>query len=217
MDTRETTKELLLLCSQKFYDIEGTQVADQAVKMVFHRWPENTRQEQVLTKVVVLNSLYNTALYDVHAMAEHVVNQRVDLKFSQRDPTVVGDIRKGHRIRRGKTNKEWDFYSFATKYCHWHFRSNYVMYDTKLDRALRELNKLLGFCSRLSYERLRQYPTLKEAIDNLAATLTLTSWDYKTIDQALWVYGKYLNNALPDRVKTALDERGFEKIARAST
>lgn len=207
MESRENIKELLLLCSQKFYDIKGTRIADQAVKMVFERWPGNTRQEQVLIKVVVLNSLYNTNLYSVEVvkMAKHIVEQGVDSKFSQGDPTVVEDIRKGHGISRGKTNEDWNFYSFATKYCHWHNSSKYVMYDTNVDKALRELNKLLGYCSRLSYERLRRYPTLKEAIDSLAAALTLTDWNYKEIDQALWMYGRYLKNSLPDNIKTQLD------------
>jgi len=207
METKETIKEMLLLCCRKFYDIEGTREADQAVKMVFDHWPGNTHQEQVLIKVVVLNSLYNTALYAVEVveMAKHIVKQGVDSKFSQGDPTVVEDIRKGHEISRGKTNKEWNFYSFATKYCHWHVPSRYVMYDTNLDKALRELNKLLEFCRPFSSRELGQYSTLKEVIDSLAATLTLTSWDYKTLDQALWVYGRYLKNSLPDNIKTQLD------------
>jgi len=205
MKKEEAIKELLLLCSEKFYDIERYQITDQSVKMLFERWPENASEAQVLIKVVVLNSLYNTALYDVHAMAEHIVKQRVDPKFSRGDITVVGDIRKGHGISSRKTDRERDFYSFATKYCHWHVPSSYVMYDTNLDIVLRELNKLLGFCSRLSYERLRQYPTLKEAIDSLAVIVGLTSLDYKELDQALWVYGRYLKNNLPDDIKAQLD------------
>lgn len=206
MEPGKAIKELLRLCSEKFYDIEGTQVADQAVKVVFERWPGNTHREEALIKVVILNSLYNTALYDVHKMAKHIVKQGVDPKFSRGDITVVNDIRKGHKIRNSKTGKERDFYSFATKYCHWHAPSKYVMYDEFLGAALKDLNGRLGFYRPFSSARLRQqYSTFKEVIDSLAATLTLTNWDYKTLDQALWVYGRYLKNSLPDNIKTQLD------------
>lgn len=205
MEPGKAIKELLRLCSEKFYDIEGTQVADQAVKMVFERWPGNTRQEEVLTKVVVLNSLYNTALYDVHDMAKHIVKQGIDPKFSQGDITVVDDIRKGHKILDRETKKERDFYSFATKYCHWHVPSSYVMYDMFLGEALKKLNRLLEFSRPFSPEELRQYSTLKHVIDSLAAKLNLLSWNYKELDQALWVYGRYLKNSLPDNIKTQLD------------
>jgi len=209
MESRETIKELLLLCSQKFYDIKGTRIADQAVKMVFERWPGNTRQEQVLTKVVVLNSLYNTALYDVLTMAGHIVEQGVDLKLLQGDMTLVDDIRKGHGIRRKTNKEEWDFYSFATKYCHWHAPSNYVMYDTNVDEALKGLNERLGFYRSFSSAMLRQeYSTLKEVINSLASTLGLTNLDYKKLDQALWMYGRYLKNNLPDDIKAQLDTLG---------
>jgi len=202
MEKREAVKELLCLCSEKFYDIERNRMADQAVRMVFNLWLGNTRKEQVLIKVVVLNSLYNTNLYSVEVveMAKHIVKQKVDSKFSQGDPKVIEDIRKGHGISRGKTNEDWNFYSFATKYCHWHVPSTYVMYDTNVDKALGKLNRLLEFCRPFSPGELRQYSTLKEVIDSLAAALALTK-DYKKLDQALWMYGKYLKNNLPDDIK----------------
>lgn len=218
MKKEETIKELLLLCCKMFCDIEENRMADQAVKMVFERWPGNTRQEQVLAKVFVLNSLYDTNLYAVEVvkMAKHIIKQGVDSKFSQGDPTVVEDIRKGHGISRGKTNKKWNFYSFATKYCHWHNCSRYVMYDTNVDKALRELNKLLRFCrpfTSAGKRGLKQYSTLKEVIDSLASTLALTK-DYKKLDQALWMYGKYLKNNLPDDIKDEIKAK-LDALAKA--
>ncbi len=212
MKKEETITELLLLCCNKFYDIEETRIADQAVKMVFDLWPRNTCREQVLTKVVVLNSLYNTALYDVHTMAEHIIRQRVDPKFSQGDITVVDDIRNGHGIRNRKTGKERDFYSFATKYSHWHVPSRYVIYDTFVDAALKDLNERLGFYRSFSSARLKQeYSMLKEVIDSLASIPGLTSLNYKKLDQALWMYGKYLKNKLPGGIKAQLDVKRFQK------
>lgn len=217
MKKEEAIKELLLLCSEKFYDIERYQITDQSVKMLFERWPENASEAQVLTKVVVLKSLYYTALYNVHAMARHIVKQEIDSKLAQGDITVIYDIRKGHGIFRGKTKKDWDFYSFATKYCHWHAPSNYVMYDTFVDTALKDLNERLGFYSSFSSAKLRQeYSTLKKVIDSLASALGLTNLDYKKLDQALWIYGKYLRNDLRDDIEVNWIESCFRKIALAS-
>ena len=42
--------------------------ADASLRLVFSTWPRNNQMDQVLAKVVVLNRLYSTTIYDVHGI-----------------------------------------------------------------------------------------------------------------------------------------------------
>ena len=46
--------------------------ADPAVKLAFDAWPRNEMFEEILVKVVVLNRLYSTNIYNVYGVAEHI-------------------------------------------------------------------------------------------------------------------------------------------------
>ncbi len=45
-------------------------------------------------------------------------------------------IATGHDIRTKMNNKEINFYSFATKYCNWHNKASYAIYDSFVDKVL---------------------------------------------------------------------------------
>ncbi|HEY8355237.1 MAG TPA: hypothetical protein VIK69_09520, partial [Methylophilaceae bacterium] len=52
--------------------------ADRAVGLVFSQWPTNRLIEEVLTKVVTLNTLYSTNIYGVYDVARHIVELNID-------------------------------------------------------------------------------------------------------------------------------------------
>src|SRR4051812_5412380 len=46
--------------------------ADTAVRLVFEQWPQNLQYEEILVKVIVLNRLYSTNIYDVYTVAKRI-------------------------------------------------------------------------------------------------------------------------------------------------
>ena len=89
--------------------------ADPAVRIAFAQWPRNNDPHQVLVKVVVLNRLYSTNIYDVYGVRDHILAMRIDDRLSSGDPTLVNDLadyRGGVKAR--------SIISFASKYCAWH-------------------------------------------------------------------------------------------------
>lgn len=145
----------------------------------------------VLLKVALLNSLYRTQIFDVYGMSEHVLTRRLDKYLQKGSPRAVSLIRKGHAIGT-KRGVERDFYSFATKYCHWHRPDMYPMYDWYVNVALRRLNRRLRFRPRFGAEALREYPFFKDTVDACRTTVQWNRPGYKRFDQALWILGKRL-------------------------
>ena len=65
---------------------------DASVRLVFEQWPDNSRIEEVLAKVVVLNQLYSTQIYAVHDVARHIVGLGIDGRLRTGDPSLVESI-----------------------------------------------------------------------------------------------------------------------------
>ena len=103
--------------------------ADEAIKKLFDKFPENKNIEEILLKVCVINDLYSTNILGTYKMAERIKNIDVDKYFLSNDLSAVEEIAYGHKIKRKDSEKEMIFYSFATKYCHWHKPSVYPIYD----------------------------------------------------------------------------------------
>jgi len=68
-----------------------------------------------VVKVVVLNDLYRTNIYDPWSVAGHIVRLNIDNRLRAGDQTLIGDLA---RMRLG--GKERILLSFATKYAGWH-------------------------------------------------------------------------------------------------
>lgn len=191
MDPVKSSKRFLERCTKAFDKTPGYPLADQVLTEAFKSHPRNHSVHSVLLKVALLNSLYRTQIFDVYGMAEHVLDETLDKYLRKGSLEAVSRIRRGHAIRR-KKGKELDFYSFATKYCHWHRPDVYPMYDWYVNVALRRLNCRLTFSPRFGAEALRDYPFFKDTVDACRASLNCNRLDYKRFDQALWILGQLL-------------------------
>jgi len=83
---------------------------ERALSKLFGLFPANTVLDEVLLKVVALNTLYVTGILATYKVAEHIVSLDVDPLLNARRPEVVHQIAKvplGDKIRNN--------YSFATK------------------------------------------------------------------------------------------------------
>ncbi len=155
--------------------------AESAVRLVFNQWPQNTVEEQVLVKVVVLNRMYSTNIYDPYTVASHIVALKPDTRLKKGDPKLVDQLAD---VAFGTKRKY--FYSFATKYCSWHQPDLFQIYDSYVDWLLWEYRKRFQFAPFRRYD-LRDYPAFVGVVDALADRFGLKQLGRKAIDKFLWI------------------------------
>ena len=159
--------------------------ADPAVKLAFDAWPRNEAFEEILVKVVVLNRLYSTNIYNVYGVAEHIRRLNIDHRLASGDETLVADIT--HVTFAPEQN--FAFYSFATKYCAWHQPDAFAIYDRYVDNVLWTHQRNHTFDKFYRYQ-LRDYPTLVKVLRAFAGHFGLNELSRKRIDKYLWLEGR---------------------------
>jgi len=147
-------------------------------------FPDNTAVENVLLKVVVLNSLYGTGILAVTRVAEHIRELEIDPLIQAGQPEAVeliGRVRIGDKMRYN--------YSFATKYCSWHNRSAYSIYDRFVEQVLWDYRRQDRF-SEFHRQDLLDYERFRQVVIDFRQHYRLTAFDLKDIDKFLWLAGK---------------------------
>ncbi len=134
------TEEIIRSCVQEFDQTQA--VVEAAISRLIASFPRNTSQKEVLLKVVVINNLSGTAIIDTSTVADHIVKQAIDGLLEAGDPNAVDLIAK---VRLG--NKVRNNHSFASKFCSWHNRQEYPIYDRFVDELLWAYRKQDGFSS----------------------------------------------------------------------
>ena len=158
-------------------------------KLFWDSCPLNSNLDDVLLKVATLNSFYSTNIYNVFAMARHIVSLEIDVRLERGDESLVMDIASGHGIKNVRSGKEIQFYSFATKYCSHHRPQIYPIYDSYVEDLLIYLRDSDQFSS-FHRNDLRDIFVFKETLIKLQKFYSLESFSLKEIDQYLWQYGK---------------------------
>lgn len=185
------TKKVALDAERRFYADERWARCDiKALDALFSAYPKNTCPWQVLLKVTTLNVLYKTRIMNVYPVVETIlgVGRKLDSLISRGDPAAV-DLMK--MVKFAKRDKTINFFSFASKYCHFHKPDRYPIYDQYVDAALRKLrrDKQLTFASgalnRESYAPFKA--VIEEFIERYAAGCS-----YDAVDKFLWQMGKDL-------------------------
>lgn len=183
--------ELIDKYLKEFNSDERYFTADQAIIKLFEAFPENKLFEDILLKISVINDLYSTNIYGTFKMAKHIQQLNIDDDLRHGNPEVVNYIATGHDIRRKKSNKEIKFYSFATKYCNWHNKDQYAIYDSFVERILLAYKRQDNFSSFKKAD-LRNFEMFKIIIDDFIGYYDLNQHNLKEIDKFLWIYGKKL-------------------------
>lgn len=149
--------------------------------------PKNTSNGEVIVKVKVLNLFYSTNIRSTTAMAEHIARIKdADKLLKEGNVGVVDKIAK-ITIK----DKDWRFYSFATKYCSHHNPDMYPIYDSNVSRLLLHFNKQDNFYEKpLKAEDLRDYPAFKEVIFKFRKHYCLKKYSLRELDWYLWLLGK---------------------------
>ncbi len=186
-------------------------VTERALDLLLKAFPSNSELEHVLLKVVALNRLYGTNIYDVFGTASHIASLNPDFDRLEVDDDLVEQIawRTGGHNRRE--------YSFATKYCSWHRPDAFVIYDRRVDELLCDYQQQFQF-GTFCKEELKNYPSLKRAVENFRRYLGLDELTFKEMDKFLWSYWEDLNRTNP-RVKgrTRLHQRARREHTRPTS
>jgi len=100
---------------------------------------------------------------------------------------AVNAIARGHQVRH-RSGKQYDFYSFATKYCHFHHKAAYPIFDRNVRLALSEYLKQEPPKERQKSKiDWRDYPTFVSTLESFRSTFKL-----ETVPLDVWInfYGK---------------------------
>ena len=145
--------------------------------------PKNDCIEDILIKCSALNDFYSTNIFDIHTLARHILDLKIDERLQNGDYSLI-DVIANVEVN-GKVHC---FYSFATKYCSHHQPEKYAIYDNYVERVLLSLNKKEPFAN-FKKEQLKDYATYMGAILSFRQHFGLTKYSIKELDQYLWQLG----------------------------
>jgi hypothetical protein len=156
---------------------------DQALGMIFKSYPKNDNISQILAKVAMINQLYRTNIFDPFTVAKHIYNL---------GPTLDNELLNGsltviHEIAQVKfSSKTRHLYSFATKYCSWHYPEKYFIYDSYVEWLLWGYKKEYEF-----FDYKRSDTDIYEKYHNICLHFKiffgLIQVSNKTLDEFLWL------------------------------
>ena len=191
VDRMTITKKSVLEEERHFYaEAKWARRDIKALAKLFSAYPKNTCSWQVLLKVTALNALYKTRIMNVYPVVETIlgVGRKLDSLLARGDPAAV-DLMK--MVKFEKRDKTINFFSFASKYCHFHRPDRYPIYDQYVDAALRKLRR----DKKLSFEsdalNRESYAPFKSVIDAFIG-MYATGCSYDAVDKFLWRKGKVL-------------------------
>lgn len=154
-------------------------------KLCQKTYPSNNNLEEVLLKCAAINAFSSTNVYDLYSMAEHIVNKQIDEKLKNGDLSVVDTIAEIEI-----SGKKHNFYSFATKYCHYHNPEQYPIYDNYVAKVLCSFPKDFKV---IKENELRKYDKFVGVLEDFKHHYGL-DLPFVNLDKYLWRLGRwYLN------------------------
>ncbi len=163
---------------------------NEVLNLIIKRYPNNTTLPEIYLKVVVLNDLYSTNIYDSFKIAEGISKLNIDEAIQNKELNIVHKIAKKHNIKT-KNGDKWNFYSFATKYCSWHQKSLYPIFDSYVEKALIAYKRSHNFADFKNND-LKVYRNFSIIIDTFIKYFGLEEFELRDIDYFLWYKGKQL-------------------------
>jgi len=173
------------------FNQEGFGITDKAITRLVTAFPYNHDLEDVLLKVVAINSLYATNIYAIYNVAKRIHELQIDSKLGQGSLELVDEIAVVQV--RGKIRRN---YSFASKYCSWHAPHIYPIYDSFVDQLLWAYQRRDEFAD-FKRNDLLQYAHYREVLDKFREHYELRQFGYKDLDKFLWLYGRETFASVP--------------------
>lgn len=181
------------LSGQRSYDYLNYKAVNDAVALM----RENHVYEKVYAKAHLVNSVYSTRILDVNSAARQLFEwcqrQDFDNRVNGENPELVNDIK-----RITLNEDEYEFMSFASKYCHCHNPERYPIYDRYAWYGLKMFlnhSTFRNFVGRVQKSRVtKDYSIYKEIVDKardwIASNNNNQKLSYRELDRYLWILGK---------------------------
>jgi len=148
-------------------------------------YPYNTKEEEILVKVQILNLFYSTGIINTYAVAKHIYDLKdTDKLLQNADIELIENI--ANITIKGKRRR---FYSFATKYCCHHNPNQYPIFDNNVCKILIYFNKIDNFYNFKASD-LKNYGVFKNVIQEFQKYYDLEKYSFRELDWYLWLLGK---------------------------
>ncbi len=180
-------------CYEDWENLEYYPEQECFLKELFtERYTENIDINEVLIKVCTLDSLYSTNLSKIKngqfIVAKRIVKLNIDPLIKNPDFTLVSEIAS---VIEGK-----NLFSFATKYCSFHFQEeHYPIYDKNVKNMLEHFKKEDEFAdfttSRDGEDPLNQHPKFYDVMEDFQEYYELEDFTLREIEKYLWYSAKY--------------------------
>lgn len=154
-------------------------------KLFTETYPQNKVIDDISLKTAALNTVYNTYIYSVYPVAQHILSLDIDERLRAGDETLVNELMRVFYNSGGKV----DHYSFATKYCSFHNPDAFPIYDSYVGKILQHYRDLERF-SLFKNSELKNYPKFKQILSDFCRHFGLEKYTTKELDQYLWQFGK---------------------------
>lgn len=155
-------------------------------KLINELCKTNDCLDDVMIKCSALNDIYNTNIFDVYAVAEHIMDvKNLDVRLQQGDYSLVDEI--ACVTINGKKHR---FYSFATKYCSLHQPTKYAIYDSYLEKVLMAMKRRERYTNE-TRDKLKTYENYMSVILSFQYYFGLTQYSLYDLDKYLWQLGKW--------------------------
>ncbi len=178
------SKDLINIYVKKWDENKKLVNNEKLLTNLFKEKKENIKFLDILLKSTCLNSLYSTNIFDINSMSENIYNSKIDDELKKGSYDVIEKIATV-KIKE----KEKRFYSFATKYCSFHFPDKYPIYDSYVDKILRCYRNQDKFF-KFKNEDLKKYRSFVEIIEHFKKFYELEDFSFKDIDKFLWQFGR---------------------------
>ena len=160
------------------------QLHDSTLNKLFSLYPKNNNLNEVLMKVCCLNVFQSTSIIKIEEIAKYIVSLDIDKRLQGKDLTIVNEIADKNRNGINRS-----VYSFASKYCSHHFENDFPIYDSYVEKMLKELNKQDNF-SKFKTADLKDYIEFNRVLNDFRNYYNLNDFTLKELDMYLWSAGK---------------------------
>ncbi|MBA7572205.1 hypothetical protein ES708_13981 [subsurface metagenome] len=158
---------------QLYERLDGWRLANEVISSYFKDHPGNTKKHSVVTKVVLVNSLYFAGIREPLRMVRHI------LELHELDAQLqAGGIEAVERIAQADRY----YVAFASKYAHFHNKTAFPIFDSFAVAAMAQLQE-----RGLSFPN---YTKFFETIKAFREQAGLTSVSWEDFDKYLWLYGQ---------------------------
>lgn len=190
---QEPSEQSINACLKEWEEDEKNVAREKVLRFLFKKqFPDNTKIEDILLKVTVLNDFYKINIYrhsDPYAVSKHILRHKIDKKLRSGDIDLVNKI--APVISRGETKT---LYSFASKYCHHHKPEIYpIIYDRYVEKRLMSLKRKDKFWD-FKKDDLKKYKKFLEIVHAFKRHYVPDKeFSLRQIDIYLWLTGKKLD------------------------